>query len=199
MKKTGPVTNQAEALLPTEWGFFKITAHTDHDGDYSPHIALRHPDMDPSEPVHTRIHSECLTGDIFHSQKCDCGEQLAKSMQLIADQKGILIYMRQEGRGIGIINKIKAYRHQEDGLDTIQANKALGLEADYRRYDEAASILSDLGITRIKLITNNPLKIDGLNLNGIEVVERVPMIIPGGKWSKDYLNTKKVSMGHLLS
>jgi len=199
MNKTIGTTNQAEALLPTEWGEFLITAHTDDSGDYTPHLVLRHPDMDLTESVYTRVHSECITGDIFHSQKCDCGEQLHKAMEMIAKHKGVLIYMRQEGRGIGIINKLKAYKHQERGLDTIQANEALGLDADYREYDDAAKILKGLGITKINLITNNPDKIDDLSSRGIEVTSRIPVIIPASESSEGYLKTKEQSMGHLLS
>jgi len=192
-------TQQAEALLPTEWGDFIITAHTDDTGDYTPHIALRHPELDPSEPVYVRVHSECITGDIFHSQKCDCGEQLHEAMKILSNQKGLLIYLRQEGRGIGIINKLKAYKHQEKGLDTIQANEALGLASDYREYDVAAAILKTLDIKRIKLITNNPEKVSGLSTKEIEVIERIPLIIKPTKNSQDYLRTKQEEMGHLLS
>jgi len=190
---------QAEALLPTDWGTFIVTAHSDDSGEYTPHIVLRHPDMDASQPVYVRVHSECVTGDIFHSQKCDCGQQLAESMKLIEEHKGLIIYLRQEGRGIGIINKLKAYRHQEDGLDTIEANHALGLKSDYRGYKEAAIILKDLGISTVKLITNNPLKIQDLEKNGISVQDRIPIIIPAQKESLGYLKTKEESMGHLLN
>ncbi len=190
---------QAEALLPTDWGNFIIAAHSDDSGDYTPHLVLRHPEMDPTTTVAVRIHSECITGDIFHSKKCDCGEQLHKSMEFITADKGILIYLRQEGRGIGIINKLRAYRHQEKGLDTIQANEALGLESDYRKYDIAGSILQSLGIKKVKLITNNPEKLSGLLESGIKVVERVPLIIQPTSESEGYLKTKKDVMGHLLS
>lgn len=190
---------QVEALLPTEWGNFIIAAHSDDGGDYTPHLVLRHPELSTEHPVYVRIHSECITGDIFHSQKCDCGEQLQKSMELISKHKGMLIYLRQEGRGIGIINKLKAYRHQERGLDTIEANEALGLASDYREYDIAASIISSLGITQVKLITNNPDKLSGLNKSGIEVIERIPLVIAPTSESLGYLKTKEEMMGHLLS
>lgn len=192
-------TQQAEAQLPTDWGTFNISAHTDDKGDYTPHFALRHPDIDINQAVYVRVHSECITGDIFHSRKCDCGQQLQESMKMIAEHKGILVYLRQEGRGIGIINKLKAYKHQERGLDTIQANEALGLESDYREYDVAAEILKALGVKRVKLITNNPDKISGLNSDGIEVVERISLIIPPNKNSAEYLKTKEEHMGHFLS
>lgn len=190
---------QAEALLPTEWGEFVISAHTDDMGDYTPHIVLKHPELDVTSAVYLRVHSECITGDIFHSQKCDCGEQLHESMKILAEQKGILIYLRQEGRGIGIINKLKAYKHQEKGLDTIQANEALGLASDYREYDVAAAILKSIQVKQVKLITNNPDKVSGLNTFGIEVVERIPLIIEPTKNSASYLRTKQEEMGHLLS
>jgi GTP cyclohydrolase II len=192
-------TQQAEALLPTEWGEFIVSAHTDDKGDYTPHIVLRHPEMKTDAPVLVRVHSECITGDIFHSQKCDCGAQLHESMRLISADRGLLIYLRQEGRGIGIINKLKAYKHQEDGMDTIQANEALGLESDYRSYDIAAAILKKIGVSKVKLITNNPEKISGLGKSGIEVVERVSLIIPATDSSAAYLETKEKMMGHLLS
>lgn len=192
-------TQQAEAQLPTEWGVFTISAHTDDTGDYTPHFALKHPEMDVNQPVYVRVHSECITGDIFHSQKCDCGQQLAESMKIVAQNKGVLIYLRQEGRGIGIINKLKAYKHQEQGMDTIEANEALGLASDYRVYDVAAAILKSIGIKKVRLITNNPDKISGLNRDGIEVVERIPLIIAPNQDSAGYLETKEKQMGHLLS
>jgi len=177
---THDATQQAEALLPTEWGDFLITAHADDKGDYTPHMVLRHPDLNPNEAVHVRV-------------------QLQESMKMISQHKGLLIYLRQEGRGIGIINKLKAYKHQERGLDTIQANVALGLEPDYREYDVAIAILRDLGISAIKLITNNPDKLSGLNKQGITVTERIPLIIPPTLNSAGYLETKEKMMGHLLS
>lgn len=197
-KKNG-IVNQAETLLPTEWGELILSAFANKDGDPMPHLSLRHPDMDANNPVVTRVHSECLTGDIFHSQKCDCGEQLLQSLKVIFEQKGILIYLRQEGRGIGIINKIKAYRHQEQGLDTIEANEVLGFEADYRNYTIAADILRSFDISRIKLLTNNPDKINKLDDSGIEVVDRLPLEIEPNSVNRSYLKTKADSMGHLLN
>ncbi len=199
LKSEDLAKQQAEALLPTEWGDFVISAHTDDMGDYTPHIVLKHPALDEETAVYLRVHSECITGDIFHSQKCDCGEQLQESMKILAEQKGILIYLRQEGRGIGIINKLKAYKHQEKGLDTIQANEALGLASDYREYDVAAAILKSLKIEQVRLITNNPDKVSGLSTFGIEVIERIPLIIAPTKNSAGYLRTKQEEMGHLLS
>ena len=199
MKRKTGTTNQAEAMLPTEWGTFIMSAHSEDHGDYTPHIVLRHPEMDVSTSVYTRVHSECITGEVFHSEKCDCGKQLNLAMALIEKHKGILIYLRQEGRGIGIINKIKAYKKQEKGLDTIAANQALGLEADYRKYDEAATILVELGISEVCLITNNPKKINDLNLHSITVTKRIPIVIPANEKSEAYLKTKENEMGHLLS
>ena len=193
------IINQAETLLPTEWGELILSAFADKDGDPMPHLSLRHPDLDTSQAVVTRVHSECLTGDIFHSQKCDCGEQLLQSLKVIHEQKGILIYLRQEGRGIGIINKIKAYRHQEQGMDTIEANEALGFEADYRNYTIAADILRSFDISKIKLLTNNPDKINKLDDSGIEVVDRLPLEIKPNRVNRFYLKTKADSMGHLLN
>lgn len=197
MKKK--IRNQAETLLPTDWGTFVLSAYTDDKGDPMPHLTLKHPELDLKKPVVVRVHSECLTGDVFHSLKCDCGQQLDTAMQIIAEQKGILIYLRQEGRGIGIINKIKAYRHQEDGLDTIEANEALGLKADYRDYSIAAEILKSLSIEDIKLLTNNPEKIDDLVKNGITISARIPLIISPNDINRGYLDTKESSMGHMLS
>ena len=198
-KRNKSIINQAETLLPTEWGDLILSAFADKDGDPMPHLSLRHPDLDISQAVVTRVHSECLTGDIFHSQKCDCGEQLLQSMKVIHEQKGILIYLRQEGRGIGIINKIKAYRHQEQGLDTIEANEVLGFETDYRNYTIAADILKSFDISKIKLLTNNPDKINKLDDSGIEVVDRLPLEIEPNNVNRSYLETKADAMGHLLN
>ena len=198
-KPNKSIINQAETLLPTEWGDLILSAFADKDGDPMPHLSLRHPDLDINQAVVTRVHSECLTGDIFHSQKCDCGEQLLQSMKVIHEQKGILIYLRQEGRGIGIINKIKAYRHQEQGLDTIEANEVLGFETDYRNYTIAADILKSFDISKIKLLTNNPDKINKLDDSGIEVVDRLPLEIEPNNVNRSYLETKADAMGHLLN
>ena len=193
------VEKQAETLLPTDWGEFIFAAYADDKRDYMPHLTLRHPDLDPSEAVYVRIHSECITGDIFHSMKCDCGEQLDAAMRILQEKKGILIYLRQEGRGIGIINKIKAYNHQEKGLDTVEANEALGLKSDYRKYDLAAEIFKSMNIERVNLITNNPDKIEALNKNGIIVESRVPLQMAPNEKNREYLRTKKQSMGHLFT
>lgn len=198
-KKGTDIRSQVEALLPTEWGVLSISAHTDDKGDYTPHLVLKHPELDIDQPVLVRIHSECITGEVFHSQKCDCGPQLHQSLKAISQSKGVLIYLRQEGRGIGIINKLRAYKHQEEGLDTVQANEALGLRSDYRKYDVAAEILKSMGISSVKLLTNNPEKISSLNQHGIEVIERLPLIIEPNDNSASYLKTKAKVMGHMLS
>ena len=189
---------QASAYLPTLWGDFEMKAFADHPDDLMPHVALVHRDMDPSVPVYVRIHSECMTGDIFGSLKCDCGDQLKKSMEVLSAQKGVLLYLRQEGRGIGLINKLKAYRLQQDGLDTIEANVHLGLEIDARQYEMAITILRDLGIQKIRLLTNNPLKIEAFEGSGIQIEDRVPLIIEAQAESAHYLEVKADKMGHLL-
>lgn len=189
---------QASAFLPTMWGDFEMKAYADQADDLMPHVALVHREMNPSEPVYVRIHSECMTGDIFGSLKCDCGDQLKKSMEVLAEQRGVLLYLRQEGRGIGLINKLKAYRLQQDGLDTIEANVHLGLEIDARQYEMAITILRDLGIQKIRLLTNNPLKIEAFEGSGIQIVDRVPLIIDAQPQSAHYLEVKADKMGHLL-
>jgi 3,4-dihydroxy 2-butanone 4-phosphate synthase/GTP cyclohydrolase II len=152
-----------------------------------------------AKEVLVRVHSECFTGDVLGSKRCDCGEQLRSALEHIAKEKrGVLLYMRQEGRGIGLLNKLKAYRLQDEGLDTVQANERLGFPADLRHYGVGAQILSDLGIRRIKLMTNNPKKIVGLEGYGLKVVERVPIQVKPGPHNRKYLNTKKNKMGHFL-
>ncbi len=194
------VRRVAEAGLPTAFGEFKVVAYEGlYDG--RTHIALVRGAAGggAGRPALVRIHSECLTGDVFGSLRCDCGEQLDEALRLIgAAGFGVLIYLRQEGRGIGLENKIMAYHLQERGLDTVDANLALGFGADLREYSVAASILRDLGIRRIRLLTNNPAKLDDLEEAGIEVVERVPLIIQSNPHNARYLRTKKERLGHLL-
>lgn len=185
-------------MIPTRWGTFNMIAYADSDQEKMPHLAMVHEGFSGEEPVCVRIHSECLTGDLWGSMRCDCGEQLHKSMSIAADEGGVVIYLRQEGRGIGIINKIRAYQLQDKGLNTIDANIHLGFEADERSYVVAATILQDLGISRIRLMTNNPEKIDALSHLGIEVAERVPLIIQPQERNMGYLRTKQDQMGHLL-
>jgi GTP cyclohydrolase II len=189
---------QAGAMIPTPWGNFQMIAFSTSEGDWMPHLALVHESMDLSEPVLTRIHSECITGDLFGSKRCDCGEQLAKALEMAAEQGGVILYLRQEGRGIGIINKLKAYNLQDQGMDTVAANVHLGLEIDARQYGIAEQMLKVLGIKKIYLLTNNPEKVESLDSSSIEVVHRVPLIIEPQKENFKYLKTKQDLMGHLF-
>ena len=189
---------QVEAGIPTNWGFFNMVAYSEEGTEPMPHLALVHPEMDPNQPVYVRIHSECLTGDLFGSHRCDCGEQLDKAMQMVAQKKGMVLYLRQEGRGIGLINKLKAYNLQDKGLNTADANVHLGLEVDARQYGIAVEMLQDLGIRSIHLITNNPLKIEAIEESDITVSSRVPIVIEPKAENEAYLKTKEELMGHLL-
>jgi len=192
------VRRVAEAKLPTKYGEFKILAYKS-DMDADQHVALVMGDIESEEPVLVRVHSECLTGDVFGSLRCDCGEQINVALEMIAREKrGVLLYMRQEGRGIGIHNKICAYELQDNGLDTVEANLSLGFPADLRDYGIGAQILNDLKLNKIRLLTNNPKKVIGLEGYGLEVVETVPIIIKPNPYNKRYLETKKEKMGHIL-
>lgn len=191
-------TRRAEALIPTPFGSFRMVAYSDDPEAYAPHIALVHPEMNPDSEVIVRIHSECITGDLFGSKRCDCGEQLNRAMRIAAAGKGIVIYLRQEGRGIGIINKLKAYQLQDQGLDTIEANQHLGFEIDARHYEVAQGMLADLGVSKIQLLTNNPEKMEAFGEGPVEVVRRLPIIIDPKEENRGYLKTKEVSMGHWL-
>jgi len=184
--------------LPTEWGIFKLSAYKQLTNGKI-HLALTKGDWDKDEPILVRVHSSCVTGDIFGSCKCDCGGQLHKAMQMVEEAgKGVVLYMNQEGRGIGLLNKLKAYHLQEQGYDTVEANIELGFKADERDYGIGAQILRDLGACKIKLITNNPTKRLGLAAYGIEIVENVPIIVPSTEHSALYLKTKRDKMGHTL-
>lgn len=185
-------------MIPTPWGEFNMVAFSESDEDWMPHLALIHKDAKPSGPVLVRLHSECITGDLFGSKRCDCGEQLAEALRLAAEQGGVVLYLRQEGRGIGIINKLKAYNLQDKGMNTVDANLHLGLEVDARQYNIAIEMLQELGIEKINLLTNNPEKISAFDDADIEVITRVPLIIKPQKENFDYLKTKQDEMGHLF-
>ena len=154
--------------------------------------------IDPAQPTLVRVHSECLTGDVFHSQRCDCGGQLANALEHISKEGGVLLYLRQEGRGIGLAAKIHAYKLQEKGLDTIEANEKLGFASDLRDYGMGAQILHDLGVRRIRLLTNNPKKVVGLEGYGLEIAEQLPIALPSNPHNEKYLETKRTRMGHRL-
>ena len=189
----------AEASLPTRYGDFLAVAYKSAI-DPDEHVALIRGELDGDRPVLVRVHSECLTGDVFHSLRCDCGEQIDLAMKAIADEsRGVFLYMRQEGRGIGLHNKIRAYALQDQGLDTVEANEALGFESDIRDYGIGAQILADIGVRNIRLLTNNPRKVIGLEGYGLQVVETVPIVCKPNPRNRRYLETKREKMGHLLT
>jgi 3,4-dihydroxy 2-butanone 4-phosphate synthase/GTP cyclohydrolase II len=199
MRTESFVKRAAETVIPTSLaGEFKAIVYENEVDDLL-HIAMVKGNVDSGEPVLVRVHSECLTGDIFGSLRCDCGEQLHRAMAMMETEgRGVLLYIRQEGRGIGLVNKLKAYALQEQGLDTVDANKELGFEPDLRNYGIGAQILVDLGVKEMKLITNNPKKMVGLEGYGLSIVEQVPIEIPANEFNRCYLECKKIRMGHLL-
>ena len=188
------IVEKAQAKVPTDFGEFMVHVYADKSGNH--HVAMVKGDVNKN--VLVRVHSECLTGDVLHSKKCDCGAQLEKALSMIGKQGGILVYLRQEGRGIGLLNKIKAYDLQTKGRDTVEANEELGFKPDLRDYTLGAQILEDLGVSSIRLLTNNPRKISGLEKYGMKIVERVPLVIEANEHSKKYLETKKVKLGHIF-
>jgi len=192
------ISKQISINLPTSHGNFKLVAYNQtNTGDT--HLALVKGEWETDEPILVRVHSPCLTGDIFGSCRCDCGSQLHKAMEMVENEgKGIVLYMNQEGRGIGLINKLKAYKLQEEGLDTVEANVQLGFKMDQRDYGVGAQILRDLGVTKIRFISNNPKKRIGLTGYGLEIVENVPIEIPPNPYNEKYLITKRDKMGHSI-
>ena len=192
-------TKVAETSLPTPLGTFRLFGFRSEPKTENV-LALVMGKLNPDEAALVRIHSQCLTGDVFGSERCDCGDQLHFALSMIAESgSGLLIYQLQEGRGIGLMNKLLAYELQDSGHDTVEANEHLGFEADHRNYDLCAGVLRHFGITRVRLMTNNPQKFDALEAAGIHVVERVPIEIPPSDGTKEYLKTKKAKLGHLLS
>jgi 3,4-dihydroxy 2-butanone 4-phosphate synthase/GTP cyclohydrolase II len=199
MLKESLVSRSAETVLPIAGcGDFKLVVY-ENDVDHAQHLALVKGEIDPDQPVLVRVHSECLTGEVFGSQRCDCGEQLQMAIHQVAEEgTGVILYLRQEGRGIGLVDKIKAYAQQDQGQDTVEANESLGFNADLRDYGVGAQILAELGIKKIRLLTNNPKKMVGLQGYGLEVVERVSIQSEPTNTNLNYLKAKKEKLGHLL-
>ncbi len=198
IKTESLIKKEQEVFLPTQWGDFKLIAYTQKDSDLT-HLVLKKGEWEKDEPILCRVHSSCATGDIFGSCKCDCGEQLHTAMKMIEQEgKGLVVYMSQEGRGIGLVNKLKAYHLQEQGMDTVDANLALGFKADERDYGIGAQILRDMNATNLRLMSNNPKKRNGLEGYGIKITENIPLVINPNKYNEKYLDTKRERMGHTL-
>ncbi|MEM1176863.1 MAG: GTP cyclohydrolase II [Acidobacteriota bacterium] len=190
---------KAKVRLPTRYGLFSIRVYPDPEDFSKEHVALFHGDVESAEPSLVRVHSECLTGDVFGSKRCDCGPQLDEALRRIAaEPRGVLVYLRQEGRGIGLGNKMRAYALQDCGRDTVEANLELGFPDDLRDYQVAADMLGDLGVKSVRLLTNNPKKVAALEEAGIHVVDRVPIVVGVNPENEAYLDTKREKLGHLL-
>jgi 3,4-dihydroxy 2-butanone 4-phosphate synthase/GTP cyclohydrolase II len=198
MKNESLVERVAEAVLPTRFGEFKIIGYS-NEVDGREHIALVRGDIEGKDDVLVRVHSKCLTGDVFGSGRCDCGPQLDVAMQMVAEEEcGVIVYLDQEGRGIGLLNKLRAYQLQDEGHDTVEANQILGFPADLRNYGIGAQILADLGLRTIRMMTNNPKKLTGLEGFGLEITGRIPLEAPATETNQDYLAAKRDKMGHML-
>lgn len=192
------LTIQAQSNIPTDFGMFTVYAFSEYEEDWNPHLVWVAENTDFSKTVNVRFHSECITGEIFHSKKCECGQQLDAAMKYMSENGGMIIYLRQEGRNIGIINKLRAYALQEKGFDTVEANLKLGLPADGRNFDVAVEMLKILNVKEINLLTNNPDKLKSLENSGIILNHRVPLEIESNEVNESYLSKKKDYFGHLL-
>lgn len=189
---------QAQSNIPTDFGIFKVYAFSENENDWNPHLVWVSEQTDFNDIVNVRFHSECITGEVFHSRKCECGQQLNAAMKFVSENGGIIIYLRQEGRNIGIINKLKAYALQEEGFDTVEANLRLGLPADARDFGVAIEMLKILNISKVNLLTNNPEKLKSLDNSGILLNKRIPLEINSNATNESYLTVKKSYFGHLL-
>ncbi|WP_288447156.1 GTP cyclohydrolase II [uncultured Chryseobacterium sp.] len=189
---------QAQSKIPTDYGLFTVYAFSENEEDWSPHLVLVMENTDFNKTVNVRFHSECITGEVFHSKKCECGQQLDAAMKYMSENGGLIIYLRQEGRNIGIINKLRAYALQEQGMDTVEANLKLGLPADARNFDVAVEMLNLLNVRRINLLTNNPDKIKSIENSEIILNSRIPLEIESNEVNESYLVKKKNYFGHLL-